>query len=145
MAKSKSKVQDVSQAVGDNPYVRRLVEDEELRDNIINALKSAKRAYGRVSDDRKPATKLMDDRKVHRDLKNAAESLKEASDQLRGKRRGGAPWAKLFLIGILGVILALIFSEDLRNAVLDRLLPPEEEFEFTASVSNGSGAEDADE
>lgn len=137
MAKNTSKVQDFSHAVGDNPYIRRLVEDEELRDNIISALKSAKRAYGRVADGKKPAKKLMDDRKVHRDLRDAADALREATDQLRGKKRRKAPWAKLLLIGILGVVLALIFSEDLRNAVLDRLLPPEEEFEFTASVNNG--------
>jgi hypothetical protein len=137
MAKSSSKVQDFSHAVTDNPYIRRLVEDEELRDNIISALKSAKRAYNRVADGKQPAKKLMDDRKVHRDLRDAADALREATDQLRGRKRRKAPWAKLLLIGILGIVLALIFSEDLRNAVLDRLLPPEEEFEFTASVNNG--------
>jgi hypothetical protein len=33
-----------------------------------------------------PAKALMDDKKVHKDLRTAAESLRDASDQLRGKR-----------------------------------------------------------
>ena len=40
-----------------------------------------------MSNGKGPAKALMDDKKVQRDLRNAAESLREASDQLRGKRK----------------------------------------------------------
>ena len=33
----------------DNPYIQRLVNDEELRDNAIDALMSARKAFDRAS------------------------------------------------------------------------------------------------
>ena len=36
-------------AVRSNEYVQRLVEDQELRENLRNAFVSAKKAYGRVN------------------------------------------------------------------------------------------------
>jgi hypothetical protein len=38
-----------SKAVRSNEYVQRLVEDQELRENLRNAFVSAKKAYGRVN------------------------------------------------------------------------------------------------
>ena len=69
--------------------MQRLIEDEELRDNIREAFEAAKNAYGRMANGKGPAKALMDDKKVQRDLRQAAESLRDASDQLRGKRRSG--------------------------------------------------------
>jgi|SRR5439155_26253926 len=71
----------------EHPYVQRLIEDDELRDNIRTAFDAAKSAYGRMANGKGPAKALMDDRKVQRDLRTAAESLREASEQIRGKRR----------------------------------------------------------
>src|SRR5262245_16391823 len=88
------KAWEASKSAGDNPYVRRLIEDEELRENIRTAVASAKKAYGRMSNGKGPAKALMDDKKVHKELRNAAESLREASDQIRGKKQS-RPWGKL--------------------------------------------------
>jgi hypothetical protein len=121
-------------SAADNEYVRRLVEDEELRENLRDAYRSAKKAYARVSNGKGPAKALIDDRKVHKELRSAAESLRDASHQLRGKRRG-SPWGKLFVIAIAGAVLAVVLSEDLRKAVLDRLFGAEEEFEYTSSTA----------
>jgi len=121
-------------AAADNEYVRRLIEDEELRDNIRLAFRSAKKAYGRMSNGKAPAKTLMDDKKVHKDLRNAAESLREASDQLRGKQEGHG-FRNFVLVAIVGAALALVLSEDLRKSVLDRLFGAEEEFEYTSTTS----------
>ena len=75
------------QGSADNPYVQRLIEDEELRDNLRSAFESAQKAYGRMSNGKGPAKALMDDKKMQRELKEAAESLREAADALRGRRR----------------------------------------------------------
>jgi hypothetical protein len=78
----------------------------------------------------------MDDKKVQRDLRTAAESLRDASQQLRGRstrRRFGL--GKALLVGILGVALVLILSEDARKAVLDKLFGAEEEFEYTSTTT----------
>ena len=47
---------------------KRLIEDEELRDNIRVAFEAAKDAYARMSNGKGPAKSLLDDKKVHRDL-----------------------------------------------------------------------------
>jgi hypothetical protein len=137
MAKSSTKAQQAFQtgrSAADNEYVRRLIEDAELRENIKTAFESGKRAYDRLSNGKGPAKALMDDKKVHKDLRNAAESLREASDQLRGKRDGHT-FRNLVMIAIVGSILALVLSEDLRKAVLDRLFGAEEEFEYTSTTT----------
>ena len=41
-------------AVRSNTYVQRLVEDEELRDNLRNAFESARKAYSRRSNGKGP-------------------------------------------------------------------------------------------
>jgi hypothetical protein len=65
---------------------------------------------------------------------SAAESLREASERLRGKRRKRR-WGRLLVLGIAGGALALVLSEDLRKAVLDRLFGAEEEFEYTSTAA----------
>jgi hypothetical protein len=118
----------------EHPYVQRLIEDVELRDNIHAAFDAARSAYGRMSNGKGPAKALMDDRKVQRDLRTAAESLREASEQIRGKRRRKHR-GRLLLIGLIGAGLALALSEGLRKTVLDKLFGAEEEFEYTSTTS----------
>ena len=132
------KAWEAGRSAADNEYVRRLIEDEELRENLQDAYHSAKRAYARVNNG-KPAKKLMDDKKVHRELKHAAESLREASDQLRGRRESHT-FRNLLVIGIVGAVLAIVLSEDIRKAVLDRLFGAEEEFEYTSSTTPSPAA-----
>jgi hypothetical protein len=135
-AQSRSaKAGDAARSVASNPYVRRLIEDEELRRNIRDAFDAARGAFQRMQNGRGPM-KALDDKKVQRDLRTAAESLKEASDQLRGKRRrGGFGLGKLLLVALVGAALVLILSEDARRAVLDRLFGAEEEFEYTSTTT----------
>jgi hypothetical protein len=124
-------------AVRSNEYVQRLIEDQELRENLRSAFVSAKKAYGRVNG--KGPVKALDDKKVQRELKEAATSLKEAADSLRGqkkKRRKG----RLLLVGLVGAGLALALSEGLRKKVLDALFGAEEEFEYTATTTPASNS-----
>ena len=132
-------------AATSNPYVQRLAQDEELRDNLRTAFESARKAYDRMSNGRGPAKALLDDKKTQRELKEAANSLKDAADALRGskakkkRRRGG-----LFTLLLVGGVAAIVLSEDLRKKVLDTLFGAEEEFEYTStttpSSSSGSSA-----
>ena len=130
-------------AAASNPYVNRLIEDEDLRDNLRTAYESARNAYSRMSNGRGPAKALLDDKKTQKQLQEAASNLKEAADTLRGakktrkrKRRG------TLLLLIVGAGAALALSEGLRKKVLDALFGAEEEFEYTSttSPSNSSGA-----
>ena len=117
-----------------NPYVQRVIEDPELRENVRDAFEAARSAYRRMQNGKGPAKALMGDKKLQRDLRNASESLREAGTQIRGKkkRRRGR---RLLLLVILGGLATLAFSEGARKAVLDKLFGAEEEFEYTSSTT----------
>jgi hypothetical protein len=131
-------------AATSNPYVQRLAQDDELRDNLRTAFDSAKKAYERMSNGKGPAKALFDDKKTQRELKEAASSLKEAADALRGsKKKKGGGKGKLLLLALVGAVAAVALSEDLRKKVLDTLFGAEEEFEYTSTTtptSSGAGA-----
>jgi hypothetical protein len=131
-----------AKAAKDNPYVQRLVEDDDLRDNIQQAYESARDAYERLTNGKAPHKALMEDKKLQRDLRQAAESIKEASAALREgpkKKRSGGLFRKLLVLGVAGG-LALALSEDLRKKVLDALFGAEEEFEYTSTTTASGGA-----
>ena len=120
-----------------NPYVQRLVEDEDLRENVREAFDSIRGAYKRMSNGKPPAKALMQDKKVQRDLRDASESLREAAEQLRGKRKRKKHRLRRFIfLAIIGTAIAMAVSEDARKAVLDRLFGAEEEFEYTSTTSS---------
>jgi len=123
-------------AVRSNEYVQRFIEDQELRENVRNAFTSAKKAYGRING--KGPVKALDDKKVQRELKEAASSLKDAADSLRGGKKKKRRKGRLLLIALVAAGLALALSEDLRKKALDALFGAEEEFEYTASTTPDS-------
>jgi hypothetical protein len=128
---------------GASPYVQRLIQDEDLRENIRTAFDSGRSAYGRLNNGKAPAKALLDDKKLHRDLQSAADSLRSASDALRDgpkkkKRKGGI--GRLLLLTIVGGAVAVGVSSDLRNKVLDLLFGAEEEFDYTSTTAPAAPA-----
>ena len=77
---------------------------------------------------------------MQKDLREAAESLRDASEQLRApRRRKKHRLRKLIFLGIVGAVVAIVLSEDARKTLLDALFGAEEEFEYTSSTSiNGA-------
>ena len=131
---------DLYAAARENPYVQRLIEDEELRDSLRNAVEAARGAYSRATGNGKGTVKAVtSDRKVQKDLRTAAESLRQASEQLRAPRKRKRRLGRLILFAIVAAGIALILSEDARKTVLDALFGAEEEFEYSSTTSiNGS-------
>jgi hypothetical protein len=140
--KSAKRAGEAASALRSNPYVQRLLEDEELRANIRDAFDAARGAYTRIANGKGPAKAIMEDKKVHKDLRSAAESLREASEQIRGRRRK-RHWGRLLILAVIGAALALALSEDLRKMVLDRLFGAEEEFEYASTTSPAGSPETA--
>jgi hypothetical protein len=142
MSKTKAaRASDIYETARENPYVQRLVEDEELRDKLREAFESARGAYGRASGNGKGTVKAVtSDKKVQKDLRDAAESLREVSERLKApKKRKKSKLGRLILFALVAGIVALVVSEDARKTVLDALFGAEEEFEYTSSTSiNGS-------
>jgi hypothetical protein len=141
--KTADRATDAYSAARDNPYVQRLLEDEELRDNLREAFERARGAYGRATGNGKGTVKAVtSDKKVQKDLGKAAESLREASEALREpkkKRKKKGRLGRLVLFAIVAAGIALVLSEDARKTVLDALFGAEEEFEYTSTTSiNGA-------
>ena len=141
MAKSKAKAAKAggaSAVAAASPYVQRLVQDEELRGDLKSAFDSAKVAYGRINNGKAP-TQLLDDKKLQKELSNAATSLRSASDALRAptkkRKRSGGGLKKLVFLGIIGGIAAIALSEGVRNKVLDALFGAEEEFDYQSTTA----------
>jgi hypothetical protein len=125
------------EAARSNPYVNRVIEDDEIRDNVKVAFEAARDAYDRLATGKAVSKTLTDDKKFHKDLQTAAEALKDAGASLskspKKKRKGGFG-RKLVLLGV-GAGLALALSADLRSKVLDALFGAEEEFDYTSTTA----------
>src|SRR5829696_6912495 len=124
-----------------NPYVQRVVEDEDLRDNLMQAYESARKAYSRLTNGKSPTKQIFDDKKLQKDIKNAASNVKDASVALReapGKSGGGLSFKRVLLLGAVGGGVALALSEGLRKKALDTLFGAEEEFEYTSNTSSSA-------
>ena len=122
-------------AARNNPYVSQLIEDDDLRDNLRTAYESARKAYGRING-KGPVKALTEDKKVQKELREAAGSLRDAAETLRNanKRKKSRGGRKLLLV-LVGAGLALALSEGLRKKVLDALFGAEEEFEYTSTTT----------
>ena len=134
---AKERIGKASEAVRGSDYLKRLMEDEQLRANLLSAYAAARSAYGRVSNGKPAGKALMEDRKLQRELAEAANALKEASfafrqPQPKPKRKGGL--GRTLLLLLVGAALALALSEDLRSKVLDLLFGAEEEFDYSSTT-----------
>jgi hypothetical protein len=117
--------------------VQRLIDDEDLRQTMVQAYESSRDAFARLNNGKSPSKQIFDDKKLQKNLKEAAESFRDAAVTLREapkkQRKGG--FGRLLLLGLVGGGLALALSEGLRKKVLDALFGAEEEFEYTSSTT----------
>jgi hypothetical protein len=117
--------------------VQRLIEDEELRMNLLSAYGAARSAYGRMTNGKPAGKALMEDRKLQAELRSAVDSLREASSQLREepkpkRRRRGR---RTLMLLAVGGVLAIALNEGLRSKVLDVLFGAEEQFDYSSTTT----------
>jgi ferric-dicitrate binding protein FerR (iron transport regulator) len=132
------KAGDAARAAQQSQYLQRLIEDEDLRSNLVSAYTAARSAYGRLSNGKPAAQALFEDRKLQQELSNAANSLRSATSSLREppksqRRRGGL--GRSLLLVVVGSGLAIALSESLRTKVLDLLFGAEEEFDYSSTTA----------
>jgi len=139
--KKVQKAGKAAQTARSNPYVQRLIDDEDLRKNIVEAYESARDAYARLSNGKSPTKQIFDDKKLQKHIKQAAGNVRDASVALheapKKQKKGG--FGRILLLGIVGGAVALAVSEGLRKKVLDALFGAEEEFEYTSTTSSPAG------
>lgn len=140
------KASEAAKAAQSNRYVQRLIEDEELRSNLLAAYGAARSAYGRMTNGKPAGKALMEDRKLQAELRTAVDSLREASGSLREapgttrrRRRGG----RTLLLLAVGAVLAIALNEGLRSKVLDMLFGAEEQFDYSSTTAPAAAAEPA--
>jgi hypothetical protein len=134
---------DISSLSKATPYIQRIVQDAKLRENVRTAYDSSRSAYARLTNGKAPAKALMEDKKLQRDLQNAVEALRDATNALseapkKQKPRKGFGLTRKLMIASLAFGLALAGSEKLRTKVLDMVFGKEEEFEYTPPPATAS-------
>lgn len=134
---AKDKAGKAAKAAQTNPYIQRLIEDPQLRENLRAAFDSTRAAYGRLNNGKAPSKTLMGDKKLHRNLQDAASQLKDAGESLRsGPKKRKRRWGrKLMVLAVAGGLAAVALNEGLRSKVLDALFGAEEEFDYTSTTS----------
>lgn len=125
--------------------VKRLVEDEGLRDDLGRAIDSSRRVYDRVSGTKKPA-KLLEDKKLQEDAIDALDAIRSVTISLTGvgkslpspkalakpqKKKKKRGFRRLVVLAGLGGAVAVAASDELRSKVLDALFGAEEEFQYS--------------
>ena len=138
--KKVQKAGKAAQSARSNPYVQRLIDDEDLRQNIVQAFESARDAYGRLSNGKNPSAQIFEDKKLQKHIKEAAGNVRDASVALHEapKKQKGGGLGRLLLVGVVGAGVALALSEGLRKKALDALFGAEEEFEYTSTTTPSS-------
>jgi DNA-binding MarR family transcriptional regulator len=138
--KKAAKAQKAAVKARYNPYVQRLIDDEDLRQNIVQVYESSRDAIQRLNNGKSPSKQIFDDKKLQKNVKEAAENLRDATVALREapKKRKKGGFGRILLLGIVGGAVALAVSEGLRKKVLDALFGAEEEFEYTSTTTASS-------
>jgi hypothetical protein len=144
--KKAAKAQKAALQARYNPYVERLIDDEDLRANIVQAFESSRDAIVRLNNGKPVSKQIFDDKKLQKNVKEAAENLRDATVALREaprKQKKGGGFGRVLLLGIVGGAIALAVSEGLRKKVLDALFGAEEEFEYTSTTTSAPSPQTA--
>ena len=138
MAKTKDRVEDVK------PYVRRALQDEELRDNVVAAFHAARAVYNDLVADRGVtglAARVATDDDIQKNLKKTIEELRQASDRIQGKKDHGARNTLLLLTGItLGILFNPVTGADTRKWLKEQILGSDDDFTYQSPSGDNSAS-----
>ncbi len=138
MANAKDKVADVK------PYVRRALQDEELRDNLRSAFDTARGVYDELIGKRGVtgvATKVATDKEIQDQLRSAIDDLRSAADRIQGNEGHKGRNSTLLLAGIaLGILFNPMTGPETRRWLKDKVFGEEEEFGYGGSSTSGNGS-----
>ncbi len=134
MAKAKDRVADVK------PYVRRAIQDEELRENLRSAFATARDVYDELIGGRGVtgvASKVASDKEIQDQLRSAIDDLRSAANRIQGKEEHKGRNSSLLLAGIaLGILFNPMTGPETRRWLKDKIFGEAEEFGY----GSGNGA-----
>jgi hypothetical protein len=133
---AKERVADVK------PYVSRAIQDEELRDNLRSAFKTARDVYEELIGKRGVtgvATKVASDKEIQDQLRSAIEDLRSAANRVQGKEAHKGRNSTLLLAGIvLGILFNPMTGPEARRWLKDKIFGEDEEFGYGGSSGDGA-------
>jgi hypothetical protein len=136
MAKAKDRVADVK------PYVKRAIQDEELRDSLRSAFATARDVYDELIGGRgvtAVAGKVASDKDIQDQLRSAVEDLRTAADRIQGRDEHKGRNTSLLLAGImLGILFNPMTGPETRRWLKDKIFGEAEDFGYGGSSGNGS-------
>jgi hypothetical protein len=133
MAKTRERIQDV------RPYVERAVTDEDVRDNVLAAVRAAREVYDELIGNRGVTTiasRVATDKDIQDKLREVLDDLREAGERVQGKKDHGGRNTMLLLTGItLGILFNPMTGPATRQWLKEKVLGPSDDFTY----SGGSG------
>jgi hypothetical protein len=140
MAKTKDKVSDAADNV--KPYLDRALHDQELRDNLRSAYKSARTIYDELIGKRGVtgvATRVAADKDIQEELRSTIADLRKAADRVQGNEPHKSRNGLLLFLGIaLGVLFNPVTGESTRKWLSDRVFGGGDDFTYQGGSGNGS-------
>jgi hypothetical protein len=137
MAKAKDRVADVK------PYLKRAIQDEELRESLRSAFTTARDVYDELMGGRGVsgvASKVASDEEIQKQVRSAIEDLRSAANRIQGKEEHKSRNTSLLLVGIaLGILFNPMTGPQTRGWLKDKIFGEDEEFGYGGSGGN-SGA-----
>jgi hypothetical protein len=136
MANARDRVADVK------PYVKRAIQDEELRENLRSAYTTARGVYDELMGNRGVtgvATRVASDKEIQEQLRSAIQDLRNAADRIQRPESHKGRNGSLLLLGIvLGVLFNPVTGPETRSWLKDRIFGEDEEFGYGGGSSGNS-------
>jgi hypothetical protein len=134
MAKTRDKVRESAGSV--RPYVERAIKDQELRENVRNAVDSAREVYNELVGGRgvvAMGSRIAADKEMQENLKEAIDELRTATRRLQGKEEHTGRNTTLLLVGIaLGILFNPATGPATRRWLSEKLFGGSDDFTYQA-------------
>ena len=139
MAKAaKDRVADVT------PYVKRAIQDEELRENLRSAFETARDVYAELIGKRGMtgvATKVASDKDIQDQLRSAIDDLRSAANRIQRSEGHKSRNGSLLLAGIaIGILFNPVTGPETRRWLKDRIFGEDEEFGYGGTDPSGNSS-----
>jgi hypothetical protein len=136
MAKAKDRISEAT------PYVKRALQDEEVRENVKSAIAAARDIYDELVVGRRAsamAARVATDKEIQDNLRSAIDDLRKAANRVQGKKEHSSRNAVLLLTGItLGILFNPVTGPQTRQWLMGKVLGEEGEGTSGSSTGNGS-------
>ena len=136
MTKAKDRLEDAK------PYVKRAIQDEELRESLRSAYATARDVYDELLGNRGVtgiASKVATDQDIQDQLRSAIDDLRSAANRVQGAESHKGRNSSLLFVGIaLGLLFNPITGPETRRWLKDTIFGADDEFGYGSGSTSGN-------